>query len=182
MTSEIKGMVYTEGEYFLKEELPGVHIVLTTQAGDPIKLPNGDIVGTITNGVGGFKLNVPRTPIVNSPISMPIGAYIKASFVGFQPQVKGIDFNADRQKDIILKPTHTELDEVVITASKNDTKPVKVPPKATMTLGQTKVEPEKKGWATFSKMKKGLIIGGASLGVILLVVGLSMKIRKKNKT
>ena len=175
MSKIIKGIV-VEKDGVNKESLPGVNVVLTSQSGQPIKDANGGLIGTSTNGAGGYILNVPLT---TPPVMVPLGAYIKASFVRMKSQVQGIDFNADRQPDIVLQPSSTELNEVVITAPKKEET---IPAKVSMTLKQEPIKQpveQKKGWASFSKMKKGLIIGGASLGVILLIIGISVSTKKE---
>ena len=134
------------------------------------------IVGATTGGGADmYELTIPRTP-------MPIGAYLRASFVGYEPKVVGINFNDKRQNDIKLKSSDNLLGEVTITAQKKEKEvpDEKVDGKVKMTLEQTKTTPTK-GWKSFSKLKKGLIIGGASIGVLLLIVGLSMRIKKSKK-
>jgi len=156
------------------ESLFGANVVLANQSGKPIL--NGDnLVGsTIGGSKEMYDLDVPRNPI-------PLGAYIKASFVGYEPKVVGIDFSNAQQNDIKLSPSNNMLEEVVITANKPTT--TKTDGKVKMTLGQTPIQakPIKKGWSSFSKMKKGIIIAGSSVGFVLLVVGLSMTIKKNKK-
>ena len=159
------------------ESLFGANVVLTNQSGKPIL--NGDnLVGSTVGGSNEmYDLDVPRNPI-------PLGAYIKASFVGYEPKVVGIDFSKAQQNDIKLSESNNLLEEVVITANKPTA--TKTDGKVQMTLGQTPIQPPqtseaKTGWQSFSKMKKGIIIGGASIGFILLVAGLSMTIKKNKK-
>ena len=155
-----------------KETLPGANVVLTDIKGKQIKTNDGSPVGVSTNIDGKYEIDIPRNPV-------PLGAYLTTSFVGYEPKTIGIDWTPGNMNDVDLDESSTMLNEVVITAPKKEET---IPAKVSMTLEQSPIQPpvqETKGWASFSKMKKGLIIGGASLGVVLLIIGITMATKKE---
>jgi hypothetical protein len=102
-TSGLKGRIVDEKN----EALPGASVIA-------IHTPSGSQYGIITNENGRFSLNNMR---VGGPYQVTV------SFVGFQPQVyDDINLSLGNVTDIniTLSPTVTSLNEVVVSASKNN--------------------------------------------------------------